>query len=324
VKQAIEELYLKSKPEKLLNLLYCRNVNSEMGNVHNNVEVKPEVFSDEEFEVKDPIMDYKDDFPNHKSFIKQQDLTHTRNDELITKDVYNSILNPNKKVKAKKEKKIKGTVKKKMAKDHKCTACDLEFKRFSHLRDHDKIFHPGVRRFLCDICGKGFLTAGTRDTHSSLVHSNDKPFLCDHCGKCFSTAGSRNSHIEYIHTADAGSQCPHCGDSFKYLSSHIKNVHTVSGEKFTCEECGKLFKNKNNLSKHMRYHLPEEVKRAFKEREKQKHKCNDCGEGFIDKYRLKLHEAVKHTGIRSFHCQHCQKSFFRSDHLKNHVASTHK
>jgi len=243
------------------------------------------------------------------------------NDELKNKQVFSSKINPNKKSELKNQKKIKGTlISKDMAKEYKCDTCDIEFKCYSHLSDHDKKFHPDVKRFLCEHCGKGFTRAGDRDHHITTVHSDAKPFLCDHCGKCFSTAGNKNSHIENVHSEGPGNQCPHCEKTVKHLSTHIKHLHAIGGEKFTCEECGKTFRTKNYLSKHMRYHLPDEDKMVIMN----KYQCNDCGEGFIDKTRLKWHEAVKHTGIKSFHCQHCPKSYFRPDHLKTHVTSTHK
>ena len=239
----------------------------------------------------------------------------TPKDELKLKEAFSSELKPNKKVKAKKK---KATVGKKDAKEHKCSTCDLEFKRYSHLSDHNKKLHPGVKHFLCETCGKGFSTASARDHHIETIHSDNKPFLCDHCGKSFSTAGNKNIHIETVHSEGPGMQCPHCEKTVKHLKRHINHAHANSGEKFTCEECGKIFGTKSYLLKHMRYHhLPDEVKRVIMD----KHRCEDCGEGFMNISRLKRHEA-KHTGIK-FYCQRCPKSYFRPDHLKTHMTSTH-
>ena len=207
------------------------------------------------------------------------------------------------------------------SKEQKCKIFNLEFKNTSHLSVHNKKVHPGLKNFLCEECGKGFTTAGIRDTHIKNIHSDINPFLCDHCGKGFSTTGNRNYHIENVHSSGPGMQCPHCEKTVRYLSAHIKGVHPV--EPVTCEECGKTFKTKRSLTDHMTSHLPDELRRLVREKEKEKHKCNTCGQGFIDSTRLKWHEASQHTGIKSFHCDHCTKSYFRSDHLKTHVASNH-
>ena len=92
---------------------------------------------------------------------------------------------------------------------------------------------------------------------------------------------------------------------------------------FGCEECGKMFKTKGDVTEHKKIHLPEEIKSLMKAKQMGKNKCDDCGQGFIDSAKLKMHIAVKHTGIRSFFCQECPASYFRSDNLKNHVAKNH-
>ena len=159
------------------------------------------------------------------------------------------------------------------------------------------------------------------------MHSEQRPFSCEQCGKTFSTSGNLNTHDLNVHhgtpKADPTLPCPHCGKSFQYMDSHIKHVHELNSETFTCEECGKSFKSKSQVSKHMKCHLPDDTKQAMKEKEMEKHKCNTCGQRFIDSTRLRWHEAAKHTGIKSFYCPHCPKSYFRSDHLKTHVTSGH-
>ena len=103
----------------------------------------------------------------------------------------------------------------------------------------------------------------------------------------------------------------------------MKHAHSTI-RNFGCEECGKMFKRKSEVTEHKKIHLPEEIKLTMKAKQMEKNKCNDCGQGFIDSAKLNMHIAVKHTGIRSFFCQECPASYFRSDNLKNHVASNHR
>ena len=175
----------------------------------------------------------------------------------------------------------------------------------------------------CQLCEKTFSTKGIKVSHMKTVHSDVKPFPCEMCGKCFRTAGILKTHTENIHTSVPQSACPHCGKTFQHIESHIKHMHEERGRTFTCEECGKLFKSKQDVSKHQRCHLPDDIKKAMKDKELEKHQCNICGLRFIDSTRLRWHEAAKHTGIKDFFCQYCPKSYFRSDHLKTHVISTH-
>ena len=175
----------------------------------------------------------------------------------------------------------------------------------------------------CQLCEKSFSTKGIKVSHMKTVHSDVKPFPCEMCGKCFRTAGILKTHTENIHSSVPQSACPHCGKTFQHIESHIKHMHEERGRTFTCEECGKLFKSKQDVSKHQRCHLPDDIKKAMKDKELEKHQCNICGLRFIDSTRLRWHEAAKHTGIKGFFCQYCPKSYFRSDHLKTHVISTH-
>ena len=135
------------------------------------------------------------------------------NDELKNKAGNRPKLNKTKKGK---KKNCNGDgVSKWESKENKCSTCDLEFKCYSHLSDHNKEVHPGLKSFLCDQCGKRFTTAGNRDTHVKNIHSINELFLCNHCGKGFSTNGSRNMHIDSIHSEGSVLQCPHCTKKFK-------------------------------------------------------------------------------------------------------------
>jgi len=236
-------------------------------------------------------------------------------------------------------------------KKHACNICGIEFKRVRHLSKHFIESHPGMKipcelcskhfssvgskethikivhtngkSFPCDKCGKFFTTSGIRKTHTENVHGENKLIVCQQCDKSFSTAGTLKTHIEKTHNAGPPLPCPHCGRFFQYMEQHIQHKHEVRSASFTCEECGKNFKFKNDVSRHKKVHLPYDIRKALKEKKLQKHQCNLCGKRFPDSTRLKTHDAAKHTGIKKFYCQRCPKSYFRSDHLKTHVSSNH-
>jgi len=209
-------------------------------------------------------------------------------------------------------------------KEYKCNTCDMKFEDLKNLNAHDKKIHLDIRKLSCDQCGKHFPKTGDLNRHIDSVHIDEKRFLCDHCGRGFNTAGNRNTHVENIHTEGPDLQCPHCEKTVKYLKEHIKHVHTNSDEKYTCEECGKVFRTKKCVTRHRVCHLPDDIKKMLSLQAKDKYRCSSCGIGFIDMTRLRWHEAAKHTGIKSYQCKICPKSYFRSDHLKTHVINSHE
>ena len=51
--------------------------------------------------------------------------------------------------------------------------------------------------------------------------------------------------------------------------------------------------------------------------------CEDCGKHFKDKLRLSAHTTRNHT-LSLKKCELCNKEFKRSDHLKAHMSKKHK
>ncbi|KAG9462564.1 hypothetical protein GDO78_013858 [Eleutherodactylus coqui] len=81
---------------------------------------------------------------------------------------------------------------------------------------------------------------------------------------------------------------------------------TQGGKIFTCYECGKNFKTKCSLCRHMRIHKNE---RPFL--------CSECGKCFIQRSHLVQHQK-NHRGERPFSCTECGKRFTQKSSLGGH------
>lgn len=77
--------------------------------------------------------------------------------------------------------------------------------------------------------------------------------------------------------------------------------------------CGKVYKKTSHLRAHLRWHIGD-----------QPYLCSwpGCSRKFTRSDELHRHFRI-HTGERKHRCQHCGKSFSRSDHLKKHALSHH-
>ncbi|XP_072472235.1 zinc finger protein 181-like [Notamacropus eugenii] len=115
---------------------------------------------------------------------------------------------------------------------------------------------------------------------------------------------------------------------FIYHSDAIK-CH-IAGEKlYECNECGKAFDKRSNLSECQQIHFREkstELNKCEKEsliRHEEipgtvkLFECKECGKSFREKRYLKSHQRT-HTGEKPFECSKCGKAFSVSQNLSRH------
>ncbi|KAI5614429.1 gastrula zinc finger protein XlCGF7.1-like [Silurus asotus] len=105
--------------------------------------------------------------------------------------------------------------------------------------------------------------------------------------------------------------CTYCDQTFTeipQLASHVQSHMSL----FTCEVCGKSFKQKGTLKTHMIVHRKD---RPFA--------CGYCMKRFKLKSHLKEHERI-HTGEKPFSCPVCRMCFTRSNPMKIHLRNHHR
>ena len=100
-----------------------------------------------------------------------------------------------------------------------CSKCDKVFPNLKYLKSHIKEFHEKVpcdqcgklygisamtrhiasahnqnlRKFKCEVCGKGFTTCQNLKDHNN-VHTGEKPYKCEFCDSCFASKGTQVMH----------------------------------------------------------------------------------------------------------------------------------
>ncbi|CAK1550187.1 unnamed protein product [Leptosia nina] len=187
-----------------------------------------------------------------------------------------------------------------------CPECDHIFSFFGNLLSHLYKTHVKSGPFLCDACGKGFLTKFLLRNHLKSAHS-DTMYNCKQCSQTFKTYGAYSYHIQSHKGLYACPQCPEKFSSFYLRKRHLGLVHDKS-LLLTCELCSKTFVKYNCLKLHQMssHHNDKPIS------------CDLCDYKCVNKSYLNRH-MLKHSNIRPFQCHICAKSFYRKEHLENHV-----
>ncbi|KPJ17566.1 Myoneurin [Papilio machaon] len=95
------------------------------------------------------------------------------------------------------------------------------------------------KKFSCATCQRDFVDDRSLMWHQRL-HTNERPYVCDVCGRGFVSLNRRNQHAVCAHTAPAR-RCPLCPALFhlrSMVNTHVKKVHL------------KEHKRRNRSSKH--------------------------------------------------------------------------
>ncbi|XP_048000853.1 zinc finger protein 888-like isoform X2 [Leguminivora glycinivorella] len=103
--------------------------------------------------------------------------------------------------------------------------------------------------------------------------------------------------------------CDRCGKQFKekyLLGRHIK-IHMTIRDDYPCTICDKTLLSPSALQRHLLIH-----------NEEKKYTCEECKLQFTQKGNLARHRRI-HTGERPFVCDDCDKQFANRSNLDRHV-----
>jgi len=169
----------------------------------------------------------------------------------------------------------------------------------------------------CEVCGEGFERSKDLKDHYLSVHNlkrkeegfvqADREFECDICFRVLADAYKLKRH-RAIHTGEYN---------------------------FACQLCDRKFYAKDQLERHMAIHSAREqndillreagyrpVGHARVGGKVGAYKCDICGRGLSDEWKLKRHRA-RHTGDLPFSCPVCCKKFFDNYGMTKHMEAVH-
>ncbi|XP_045781718.1 zinc finger protein 287-like isoform X5 [Maniola jurtina] len=195
----------------------------------------------------------------------------------------------------------------KLSKDeHCCQICGKRYEMFLSLHKH---MNDHYEHFICETCGKAFVTMQRMLNHSRTHERGDFP--CKRCGEILTSYASLYAHIAKVHRFNKRYKCPICDEKFASYKYRMKHLNTVHGEKtalFPCPSCPKVFELCSRRTAHIRSHHLQE----------RNHSCSVCGMKFFSNYELQEH-GIKHAGARIYQCDVCKKSYARLKTLREHM-----
>ncbi|XP_069697552.1 putative zinc finger protein 66 [Periplaneta americana] len=211
-----------------------------------------------------------------------------------------------------------------------CSKCGNTFSYTSSFTFHICNLSP-EKRYVCNLCGKDYSTAGAVKTHLHIhkgkhkcptcgksfpskfqvevhmrIHTGEKPFVCEFCGKRFAYDKGLTLHMS-VHTGIKPYKCDECSystTSRSYIKNH-KSVHRTE-KPFVCEICGQGYTLLPSLMNHQLNHNDQKT-----------FTCDVCNKAFNTSRKLASHK-IMHSGVRPYHCEDCGKRFARKEGLKEH------
>lgn len=175
----------------------------------------------------------------------------------------------------------------------------------------------------CVKCGEAKKTKADFKNHSLVCGSVQKRHACPRCPKSFHYERHLRNHIEShdepakpVKVSKRAKKttflCDKCDTVCKTRSSMWYHMQKHKKPDHPCPKCPKVFESKSGLNYHLKIHSG--VCDFL---------CDDCGEGFVNQYRLVHHRRSKHTFEKPYICEECGEGFIRNDKLKIHKRRAH-
>lgn len=164
-------------------------------------------------------------------------------------------------------------------------------------------------KLICSVCTRKCPSASALTIHMR-IHTNEKPYHCSSCVKKYKDSGTLKRHIERNHMQQRERRfiCENCGKGFYSKSDITIHMRVHTGETpYVCSICFIRFTQMSAMLRHKKRHTGTKT-----------NVCSTCGKLFWTKEELKKHHSV-HDNVRNFECPICNVQFKQKSNIKKHM-----
>ena len=178
--------------------------------------------------------------------------------------------------------------------EHKHFFCDICHQSFyfqSSLNSHKSKAHQETSgtTFRCPLCpsvtnSKNGMRRHLRNTHKKTLLNEELSYKCNVCGELFWSVAERTVHIAQSHKEEGENMskchiCQHISPNRHALRRHFQRMHPneplmSESSEWKCDQCGKVFAQKVQLSNHAK---------TEHSLEKTTYQCSTCTKQFNNK-----------------------------------------
>ncbi|CAL4086623.1 unnamed protein product, partial [Meganyctiphanes norvegica] len=148
------------------------------------------------------------------------------------------------------------------------------------------------------------ISCSSRITKKKSNKSDVADRTCNYCFKTFSRKDTVKAHLGRKHC-----KAINRGESLNPIPLEIEKQVSQSILKPTCNFCGKVYRTKVNLEKHLLLHTG-----------KNRLACTKCSKKLMSKSELKSH-MMQHFGVKASECKVCSQWFKNQEVLQTHMLS---
>lgn len=239
-----------------------------------------------------------------------------------------------------------------------CTDCAKVFQSWDAVKRHENCVHKRLYAQPCYICGEKLSNSFYLSEHLKGHDLNDmRPYKCELCQADFKFKKSIKEHMRRVHTVSTLTgtyECDQCSRKFKNDSTlqkhkkrHLPKPHKCrycgkgwvykseleqhertheENRQFCCEICGRRYKEKTDLSKHVKkihLNLPRKQTNKKKVVTKEEFQCELCSKIILGENSYLTHKILHNIPPGSLECSECGMKLKNEKSIKTHVFRQH-